>query len=87
MANGVEVVMNLAGCRAVRNSPEVQAKLLDMAQAIRASACAMDGCEYVADVKAGSSRAHAMVKAVGLDSIISNAKSNTLLKSLDAGRG
>lgn len=86
-ANGIRVTMSDAGARAVLNSSAVQAKLLVMAQSIKANADSMGSGVYDADVRVGQTRAHAMVKTTDAASMASNAKHNTLLKSLDAGRG
>lgn len=68
------------------NSPEVQDALLERANAIKARADSMGSGTYEADVRPGKNRAHAMVKTVDAKSRASNAKHNSLLKSLDAGR-
>lgn len=81
-----KVKMNSAGARAIMNSPEVQAELLRRANAIKDCADSMGSGVYEADVQPGKNRAHAMVKTTGARSRASNAKHNTLLKSLDAGR-
>lgn len=82
----VKVKMNQAGCTAFRNSPEVQQELLRRAENIKARADAMGSGVYKADVQPGKKRAHALVKTTDEKSMASNAKHNTLLKSLDAGR-
>lgn len=81
-----KVVMNALGARAILNSPEVQADLLSRAEAIKSRADAVGSGKYVADVQPGKNRAHAMVKTSDMKSAASNAKHNTLLKSIDAGR-
>lgn len=83
MAN---VKINSAGARAIMNLPEVQSELMRRAESIRSHAASMDGCTYVADVQQGKNRAHAMVKTADAKSCSSNAKHNTIIKSLDAGR-
>lgn len=85
MAN-VKVRMNAAGARAILNSSEVQADLLRRAEAIKSRADTIGSGKFVADVQPGRNRAHAMVKTTDARSRASNAKHNTLLKSLDAGR-
>lgn len=82
----VKVIMSNAGARAILNSPEVQSELLGRAEAIKERADSMGSGEYAADVQPGRNRAHAMVKTTDAKSVRSNAKHNTLLKSLDAGR-
>lgn len=81
----VRVAANLAGMRALRNSAEVQADLLARAQRIGSRAETMGG-DYAADVRPGKTRAHAMVKTDGVHAARANAKKNSLLKSIDAGR-
>jgi hypothetical protein len=83
----VKVVMNHAGSAEILNSSEVQGELLRRAQAIKARADSMGSGTYEADVQPGKARAHAMIKTTDALSVRSNAKHNTLLKSLDAGRG
>ncbi|MBX9035034.1 hypothetical protein [Gordonibacter massiliensis (ex Traore et al. 2017)] len=92
MARNVKVVMSPSGSRELLNSVEVQVDLLDRAQAIKKRAESVGSGEYDADVRAGANRAHAMVKTPPGKSRraalarASNAKHNTLLKSIDAGR-
>ena len=83
----VKVRMSSAGSRAVMNSEGVRADLLARADRIRERAESMGSGAYAADVRPGRNRAHAMVKTTDARSIASNAKHNSLLKSLDAGRG
>lgn len=89
MANDIKVTINHAGARAVMNSQGVQNELLRRAMNIANAAEAMsgEGVHYAADVQPGKNRAHALVKTTDRHSRASNAKHNTLLKSLDAGRG
>ena len=68
------------------NSRAIQDELLRRARAIKAHADSMGSGCYEADVQPGKNRAHAMVKTTDVVSMASNAKHNTLLKSLDAGR-
>lgn len=83
-----KVKMKSAGSVALMNSPEMQADLLDRAERIKARADGMGSGRYVADVQPGKTRAHAMVKTSSGDfkTMASQAKHNTLLKSMDAGR-
>ncbi len=81
------VKMNGAGARNILNSNEVQNDLLKRAQRMKARADSFDDAIYSADVQPGRTRAHAMVKTTDIVSIRSNAKNNSLLKSVDAGRG
>ena len=68
-----------------RNSREVQDEILDRAERIKQQAESFGG-EYKADVRPGKKRAHAMVKAADFKAARMNAKSNILLKSMDAGK-
>lgn len=81
----VKVEMNHAGAREILNSSGVQSNLLSRAQRIKAQADSMGSGIYAADVQPGKNRAHAMVKTTDAQSMASNAKHNTLVKSLDAG--
>lgn len=87
MADDIKVVMNPAGARAVMNSQGVRNELLRRAMNIKDVADSIGSATYAADVQEGRNRAHAMVKTTDRHSRASNAKHNTLLKSLDAGRG
>ena len=82
----VKVKMNIPGCIKYRNSESVQNDLLGRAQRITSQAETFGTGLYDADVQPGKTRAHAMVKTSGPRSMASNAKHNSLLKSLDAGR-
>lgn len=89
MASKVKVCMSDSGSRALLNSAGVQADLLGRAERIRAKADSIGSGKYEADVQPGKTRAHAMVKTPNGDfrTMASQRKHNTLLKSLDAGRG
>lgn len=82
----VRVEINHAAAQALLNGAEVQGELLRRAEAIKARADSVGSGTYAADVRAGKNRAHAMVKTTDAKSVKSNAKHNTLLRSLDAGR-
>lgn len=82
----VKVRMNSRGAVGLMNSSEIQNDLLNRAQRIKSQADTFGSGVYVADVRPGKTRAHAMVKTSDPRSIVSNAKHNTLLKSLDVGR-
>lgn len=88
MAKVTKVVMNHAGAAEVMNSAGVQGDLLARAERIKARADGMGSGTYEADVQAGRNRAHARVKTPSGDfrTMASQAKHNTLLKSMDAGR-
>lgn len=85
MAKVERLEINSDGARAILNSPEVQAALLQKAEAIAKRAKGFGG-NYVADVQPGKNRAHALVKTADGKAAYSNAKHNSLLKSVDAGR-
>jgi hypothetical protein len=83
---GIYVKLNNSGCNAVRNSPEVQHDILRRTQAIADRASATFGGNFIADVQPGRTRAHAMAKPADDDAARVNARTNALLKSIDAGR-
>lgn len=85
----VKVKMNSAGAREVLNSAGVQSDLMARASRIKARADSMGSGTYEADVQPGRNRAHARVKTPkgDFETMASQAKHNTLLKSLDAGSG
>lgn len=85
----VKVVMNSAGARELLNGAAIQSDLLARANRIKAHADGMGSGTYEADVQPGKNRAHARVKTPKGDfkTMASQKKHNTLLKSLDAGRG
>lgn len=78
----VKVKMNSAGCIAVLNSESVQGSLLNKANNIKTSAGSIGKGSYVADVKPGRTRAHAMVKTDDYKACLDNSKHNTLLKAM-----
>lgn len=83
------VVVNSAEAVRLMNSEEVRADLLARAERIRDSAGSVGTVGrsgYTADVRPGASRAHAMVKTASAHAIRSNAKHNSLLKAIDAGK-
>lgn len=82
-----KVKISIRGCNELRNSQEVQQYILERAERIKSKAESIGSGKYVADVQPGRTRAHAMVKTTDCVSMASNAKHNTLLKSMDAGRG
>lgn len=82
----VKVRMNIPGCISLRNSAEVQSDLLSRAERIKDQAETFGSGLYDADVQPGRTRAHAMVKTTDYRSMASNAKHNSLLRSIDAGR-
>lgn len=92
MASGIRVRMSPSGARALLSSAAVQADLTARAEAIAASANAKaspdamrnDAFTARADGTAGRARARALTSSP--HGARSQNKSNTLLKSIDAGR-
>ena len=82
----VRVKMNYAACTELRNSQAMQDDLLARAERIKSRAETFGNGKYVADVQPGKTRAHAMVKTTDVVSRASNAKHNSLLKAMGAGR-
>ena len=82
-----KVKIHISACNELRNSEEVQQYILERAERIKAKADSIGSGKYIADVQPGRTRAHGMVKTTDAKSMASNAKHNTLLKSIDAGRG
>lgn len=88
----VKVRINSAGAMALLSSPGVAADLSARAEAIAARACAscstdkMRNDPYTANASKGGDRASASVVTSSTHGKRDNAKNNTLLKSLDAGR-
>ena len=77
----VKVVMNNSVCNDLRNSPEVQAKLLEVAQTVSAQAAfGANGVACGFDVQPGRTRAHARVWISG-----GNSKGKTKLMKAGAG--
>ena len=83
MANRIK--WNMSAFTAVRNSAKVQADLLERVERIKRQAEASGG-NFTADVRPGNKRAHARVEPADIQTKRSNAKHNTLLKSMDAGK-
>lgn len=82
----VKVKMNSAGALALLNSANVRADIERRTQAVTAAANGMtQGGGFVGDVIT-TDRPHGAVRAETWRARGSNAKHNTLLKSLDAGR-
>lgn len=74
----IKFELNRDGVRALMQSPEAQALILEKAEQIR------DRCPdvgYEADVKVGKTRAVAMVKAATFEAKQDNFENNTLLKA------
>ena len=89
--NGIKVVMNHAGAKAVLKDPGVKAELLRRARLVQQAAISSDPRLTPEDIDAnaidGRNRARAGVATVNRKARNINAKHNTLLKALDAGRG
>lgn len=62
MAKKVDFKVNIAGFNEIRNSGGVQSLCLSKAEAIAARANAQTHGRFVADVRSGKTRCHAMVK-------------------------
>ena len=74
----IKFELNRDGVRALMQSPEAQALMLEKAEQIR-DRCPNVG--YEADVKVGKTRAVAMVKAATFEAKQDNLENNTLLKA------
>lgn len=93
MGNGVKVRMSSVGARSVLSDPRIQADLDARAWRIAARANGlaggrwddMDEDPYDARPAPGK-RARAVVGTANLQGMTDNARGNTLLKALDAGR-
>lgn len=82
----VEFKPNRAAFRQIMKSGPIRALLAQSASLMKASADSMGSGVYAADVRDGAVSAHGMVKTTDIISRRSNAKHNSLLKSIDAGR-
>lgn len=84
----VEVVMNSAGIEAVLSSAGVTADLKRRGDAIKARADSMGSATYEVHTRPGrkGGRLYVVVAANSAHAINSNAKHNTLVKALSAGR-
>lgn len=85
----VKVVMNSAGIEALLSSAQVTGDLERRGAAIKARADSIGSATYEQHTRPGrkGGRPYVAVAANSLHALRSNAKHNTLLKSLDAGRG
>lgn len=88
-ASGVKVVKNIKGIEATLSNPAVTAELERRGAAIKAAADGMGSATYAMETLPGymGGRPYVRVSARDWLAKASNAKHNTLLKSLDAGRG
>lgn len=84
----VRVKMNSSGIEALLSDEAVTGDLLSRANRIKARADGMDGCAYETGTHPGykGGRPYVVVAANSAKAKAKNAKHNTLLKSLDAGR-
>ena len=78
-----KIKWNRAAFNALRTAPGVEADLTERAQAM--AAAAGDGVEML-PAEAGRRRAHRVVATVTVEAARANAKNNTLIRALDAGR-
>lgn len=76
-----------AGANSLRNSAAMQAAVLSRAERIASAARHASGEAYYADVQAGPQRCRAMVHPGSADARRDCARNNTILRSIDAGRG
>lgn len=76
-----------AGANALRNSEAVQAAVLSRAERVASAARRASGESYYADVQTGPQRCRAMVHPGSSAACRDNARNNTILRSIDAGRG
>lgn len=87
----VKIVISHAGAKEILRSQGVKADLLERAERIRSSAIASDPRLTAEDIGAnavdGRTRARAGVVTATRKARSINAKHNTILKALDAGRG
>ncbi|QPO16941.1 neck protein [Arthrobacter phage Kittykat] len=86
MAEEVKVVLNDAGIKALLNSPEVQAHLLQSAQRMALAAEARTGPDaiFVASVQPGKNRARASVITASHEARVAEAQDRALTSSIDA---
>lgn len=87
MAKGVKVKVDSKAVKAILNSAEVNAEIQRRVDRVTDAANSMYGASgYKGDVKK-TDRAHGAVCPADVYSKRSNAKHNTLLKALSAGKG
>ena len=80
---GVKIKFNNAAFNALRTAPGIEADLTERAQAV--AAAAGEGVEML-PAEAGRKRAHRVVATTTVEAAARNAKDNTLIRALDAGR-
>ncbi len=76
-----------AGANSFRNSAAMQEAVLSRARAVAEAAQRASGERYWADVREGPQRCRAIVHPGSRAAAADNARNNTILRSLDAGRG
>lgn len=76
-----------SGANAFRNSEAMQQLVLSRAEAIASAAGQASGERYWADVRTGPQRCRAIVHPGTAAAAADNARNNTILKCVDAGRG
>ena len=81
-----KVKADYAGMRAFMNGSECQRDCLSRAQRIANAASGVASGKFYADVQTGKNRCWAMAKATDYRAVASNAKHDSLIKSIDAGR-
>lgn len=86
MAKVEKLVINDAAVRSILNGAAAQSLCLSKAQTIANAANSSAPGGYAADVQAGKTRAHALVKTMNYRGMRDNARNNTLLKSMGSGR-
>lgn len=79
--------LNHAGFAALRKSPEAQAAVAQMGEAIAASASAQSGEEYDYKPSPSKRRARGVVAPESAAAALDSQTNLTLLRSMDAGRG
>lgn len=83
------VKLSSRGARAILKSPEVQADLQRRINGGVADANAIagiEGAEYEGDVRVGATRARGSLRTANYEARLDNARSNTILKSVDGMR-
>ncbi|MDR2108915.1 MAG: hypothetical protein LBP28_05605 [Coriobacteriales bacterium] len=81
-----KVWISPSGARKIRESAPMRTLLRQRAEAIAESAEGFGGY-WEATVHAGRGRAVATVVAADYDAVVANSEQNSLLKSIDAGKG
>ena len=89
MANRTRIVFNESAMRELRTSPEMLADITDRVKRIEAAADSSGpgGLGYASAADVESERVSGAVFTKSAQAIRDNAENNTLIRSLDAGRG